>query len=102
MTEFGAPQKEPLLLFTDSANALNTVLNPLNSARTRSIDIRYKWTIDQVSKGEMEARHIPGVEMVADGLTKPFGREKHSMFVKLLGLVPFSQENPRFEGVEEV
>ncbi|KAK0727715.1 hypothetical protein B0T26DRAFT_748022 [Lasiosphaeria miniovina] len=30
------------LLFTDSVNALTTVMNPLNGARTRCIDIRYK------------------------------------------------------------
>lgn len=38
LAEFGAAQTEPSLLFADSANALTTVLNPLNSARTRSID----------------------------------------------------------------
>jgi hypothetical protein len=82
--EFGAPQKEPLLLFTDSANALTTAFNLLKSARTRSIDIRYKWIIDQVKKGTMIVRHKPGTEMVADGLTKALGKNLHPTFVKLL------------------
>jgi hypothetical protein len=86
LVEFGATQKEPLLLFTDSANALTTALNPLNSARTRSIDIRYKWILDQVQRKKVDLRHLAGTEMAADGLTKPLGRDKHAKFVKLLGL----------------
>jgi hypothetical protein len=94
LAEFGAAQQEPSLLFTDSANALTTALNPLNSARTRAIDIRYKWILDQVNRKKVNLRHLPGTEMVADGLTKPLSREKHAKFVKLLGLVPFTTKWP--------
>ena len=31
--------------------------------------------------------HIPGDEMVADGLTKPLTPEKHAQFVRMLGMV---------------
>jgi hypothetical protein len=86
LKEFGAAQPAPVLLFTDSANALTTVLNPYNSARTRSIDIRYKWIIDQVAKKEVTVEHIAGAEMPADGLTKPLGKIAHAKFVKLLGM----------------
>jgi hypothetical protein len=93
LTEFGAPQPAPALLLTDSVNALATVLNPLNSARTRAIDIRYKYIIDQVAAKRIRVEHLPGDEMVADGLTKALGREKHSRFIKLLGLVPIPHQN---------
>jgi hypothetical protein len=74
------------VVFTDSLNAFKTVINPMNIARTRNIDIRYKWVIEQVAEGRLEIRHIQGVDMPADGLTKPLLREKHAQFVKMLGM----------------
>ncbi len=51
LEECGAPQPAPEILFTDSLNAYQMVANPLNKARTRCIDIRYKWVIEQVHQG---------------------------------------------------
>ena len=87
LEECGARQPAPRILFTDSLNAYQTVANPMNKARTRCIDIRYKWVMEQVEKGELEVRHINGVDMAADGLTKPLQREKHHNFVKMMGIV---------------
>ena len=50
LTEFGKGQESLLLLYTDSQNARQTVLNKLNSARTRHIDIKYKWVIEKVEE----------------------------------------------------
>ena len=46
--ECGAPQPTPIILFTNSHNAYLTATNPLNKARTRCIDIWYKWEMKQV------------------------------------------------------
>ena len=32
--------------------------------------------------------HVPEEDIMADGLTKPLGREKHTKFVKMLGMTP--------------
>lgn len=97
LKEYGTIQPIPLILYTDSANARANVLNPLNAARTRCIDIRYKWVIDRVRKKMVDLRHLPGTDMTADGLTKPLQKEKHAQFVTLLGLVdiqiPWIKEN---------
>jgi hypothetical protein len=87
LAEYGAPQPAPILLYTDSNNARLIVMNPLNTARTRCVDIRYKWIIDRVQKKELVIEHISGTEMAADGLTKPLLREKHQQFVRMLGMV---------------
>lgn len=85
--EYGVKQGTPLVLFTDSENALATVLNPMNKARTRCIDIRYKWIIDEVvNKKEITLIHVSGKEMPADGLTKPLPLDLHVKFVKMLGM----------------
>ena len=87
LEECGAPQKTPSILFTDSLNAYLTVLNPMNKARTRTIDIRYKWVIEQAQQGHLDVRHLKGVDMPADGLTKALAREKHNLFRNMLGMV---------------
>ncbi|CAJ2503425.1 Uu.00g108190.m01.CDS01 [Anthostomella pinea] len=51
LEELGYKQPKPILLHTDSANARANALNPLNAARTRHIDNRYKWIINRVQMG---------------------------------------------------
>ena len=87
LEECGAQQPAPVILFTDSLNAFLTVANPLNKARTRCIDIRYKWIMEQVQRGHLNVQHIAGLDMAADGLTKPLTREKHAKFIKMMGMV---------------
>jgi hypothetical protein len=87
LTEMGYKQDTPLLLYTDSANARATVLNADNTARTRHVDIRYKWIIERTVAKDFRLEHVSTGNMVADGLTKALSKEKHSKFVKLLGLI---------------
>ena len=88
LREAGYPQRKPLILFTDSANTQHIALNSENTARTRHIDIRYKWIQDRVKKGYFRLKHVPTAEMIADGLTKPLGKEKFAQFVKMIGVGP--------------
>lgn len=86
LAEAGHRLPKPIQMYTDSANARSWILNPTKAASSRSVDIRYKWIIERVKSGELDLRHIPGTEMVADGLTKPLRRELHTKFIRLLGL----------------
>lgn len=45
--QMNGQQKLPLLLYTDSRNAREVTLNKNNQARTRHIDLRYKWIIQR-------------------------------------------------------
>lgn len=98
LEECGAPQPTPTIIFTDSLNAYLMAMNPLNKARTRTIDIRYKWIIEQTQRKLLRIDHVSGVDMPADGLTKPLAREKHATFVKLLGMV--AKKVPWTEGLD--
>ncbi len=84
--EAGYPQGAPLLVHTDSQNARLAVLNPLQTARTRHIDIRYKWINQEVEKGQILLEFVGTAAMKADGLTKALDRVKHAVFVRQLGL----------------
>lgn len=85
--EFGIDIPRPIILFTDSLNARHNVLNKNNSARTRHIDIRYKWIIQRTQHGDFHIKHIETDKMAADGLTKPLEATKFEIFKQLLGLV---------------
>ena len=87
LEECGAPQLKPTILFTNSLNAYLIMMNPLNKARTWTIDIRYKWVIEQAERKLLEARHVKGIDMPVDRLTKPLQKEKHAVFVRMLGMV---------------
>ena len=71
-----------MLVHTDSQNARLAVLNPLQTARTRHIDIRYKWINQEVGKGYILLEFVGTVGMKADGLTKALDRVKHGVFVR--------------------
>ena len=75
-----------MVIYTDSQNARLIILNPLISARTRYIDIRYKWVSDRIKRGDFDLQHVSTNDMVADGLTKPLNKAKYMVFVKQLGL----------------
>ena len=96
LEECDAPQPKPTILFTDSLNAYLTVMNPPNKARTRTIEIRYKWVIEQAAENLLQVRHVNSIDMPADRLTKPLKKEKHTTFMKLLGMVarkvPWAQD----------
>jgi hypothetical protein len=70
------------MLMTNSANAIHIVLNPMKHAKTRNINIRYKWAIKKTKNEVFAIKHIAGTNSVADGLTKPLDRNKHQKFVR--------------------
>src|SRR6266540_2531866 len=87
LKDLGYKQSVPRILFTDSANAISLVINPLKQGRTRHIDIRYKWIINRVkNRKEIQLAKIGTTEMAADGLTKLLLAEKHRQFIQLLKL----------------
>ncbi|RCI12063.1 hypothetical protein L249_0512 [Ophiocordyceps polyrhachis-furcata BCC 54312] len=56
--DVGYEQKCPLLLYTDSQNALLAVLNPLNKTRTRHVDMCYKWIQQRHQQGFFRAASV--------------------------------------------
>ena len=78
---------------TNSENARIHALNPLNTARTRHINLRYKWIIEKVShERALDLRHVTTDLMPADGLTKPLAITKHQDFVRQLHMTYVPQK----------
>ena len=84
------------ILEGDSKAALCQVTSDAGSWRTRHLRLR-AWKLREVMMGgdsQWASRHVPGGELVADGLSKPLQGAAHRKFLSLLGLQ--GRENEEF------
>ena len=60
-----------MIAIVDNEGAINLASNPLSSARTRHIDVRFNFVRELVSSGTIVVEYVPTSEQRADILTKP-------------------------------
>jgi hypothetical protein len=84
--ELGFEQETSPIVYTDSQNAELIALNPMEVARTKHIDVKYKWIIEQVAKKAVKLQRVGTNDMTADGLTKGLNLVKHQRFCEMIGL----------------
>ena len=57
-------------VFVDNESAISLATNPLSSARTKHIDVRFHFIRELVRSGTIAVEHVPTKEQHADILTK--------------------------------
>ena len=77
---------KPTALYSDNLPAVQLVKNPGHHERTKHIDVAYKYVREEYHNNNATINHIAGIDMPADGLTKPLDKVNHAKFVQLLGL----------------
>jgi Reverse transcriptase (RNA-dependent DNA polymerase). len=82
--ELKFPQPKPSPMLCDSEGAITCTRDPQHHSRMKHIDIRYHFIRDCVQKGIIEVIHIPGIDNVADLLTKPLTRVIHEKWLERL------------------
>lgn len=75
------------IIYGDNQGAIALAKNPQFHARTKHIDIQQHFVREQVQKGTIKLEYVPTEEMVADGLTKPLGKDKFDRFRNALGVL---------------
>ena len=60
-----------MLAIVDNVGAINLASNPLSSARTKHIDVRFHFVQELVSSGTIVVEYVPTSEQRADIMTKP-------------------------------
>lgn len=75
------------ILYINSNNARDNILNPNIQAQSRYIDIKYKQFIQEVDRKVFEIEYLLGDEILANGLIKPLKANKYAKFIKLLNMV---------------
>ncbi|KAI4299994.1 hypothetical protein L6164_033414 [Bauhinia variegata] len=62
--------------------------NPIFHSRTKRLSIDYHFVHELVASGALHVSHIPSSSQLADLLTKPFPRSRHSLLTSKIGIVP--------------
>ena len=70
----------PTTVFSDNQPNIDGIRNQSSSPRSRHIDLRYHFIVDEVLKKRISVVHIPGLENPADMLTKPLPAPKFTYF----------------------
>jgi hypothetical protein len=86
MQGFQGKQLATTVLYGDNQGAIAMTKNPQFHGRTKHIDIQHHYVRERVATGEVEWKHVPTAQQVADGLTKPLERRKFEAFRQALGL----------------
>ena len=76
----------PIALWNDNQGALSLSENPEIHQRTKHIAVKWSWIRDVTAEETIQLGYCNTDSMVADGLTKPLGRAKHSRFMQGLNL----------------
>ena len=80
MAELGYGQPQPTTLWVDNTGAAAIANDAGSVGRSRHIARRANFLLDMHERGEIETRHMPGEDTVADTLTKPLEKKK---FIRL-------------------
>ena len=86
LRDLKAPAVDPMFIYGHNKGALFLARDPVQHQRTKHIDIRHHFIREKVASGEIDLRHIPTAEMVADIMTKGLAATKHLSGVRGLGL----------------
>ena len=74
------------IIYTNSQSAIALAHNPEHHARTKHIDIQYHFVRNCVENGTVRLEYCPTEDMVADGLTKALGPERHKKLTRMMGM----------------
>lgn len=68
----------------DNQAAIQLAANPVHHSRTKHIDVKHHHIRDHVENQTLTVTYCATDDMIADGLTKPLDRYKHTKFLQML------------------
>jgi hypothetical protein len=86
LSDIGREAENQDLIKEDNQGAIALAHNPQYHARTKHIDIQYHFVRECVENGKVRLEYCPTMDMVADGLTKALGRDRHHDLAAKMGL----------------
>jgi len=74
LEELGFKQ-EPVVIEQDNTSTMRLIeKGPSSTGRTKWINIKHFWVSEHLEKGDIKLKHVPSLDLLSDGLTKPLGR----------------------------
>ncbi|MBA3551100.1 Ty1/Copia family ribonuclease HI [Patescibacteria group bacterium] len=77
---------KPIRIYEDNQSTIKTAKNPIQSERTKHIDVRHHFIREKVAEKRIEVEYISTTDQIADIFTKSLGRVLHMKFTGALGL----------------
>ena len=94
LNELGYDVKDQNIIYTDNQGAIALAHDPEHHARTKHIDIQYHFVRDCVEDGRTRLEYCCTEDMVADGLTKALGPQRHWKLARMMGMQKFEDYTP--------
>src|SRR5579859_1093017 len=86
LKEIGYDISNQNTIYCNNQSAIALAHNPEHHAHTKDINIQYHFVRNCVEDGTTRLEYCPTEDMVADGLTKALGPERHRKLSKLMGM----------------
>ena len=99
LKEIGYDASNQNIIRCDNQSAIALASNPEHHARTKHIDIQYHFVRNCVEDRRTHLKYCPTEDMVADGLTKALGPERHKRLTKAMGMSVWKDEKDEIEKV---
>ena len=77
------------IIFQDNLSCINFIKNNNYSERTKHIDIKIKFILQELQKYNIDLQHVMSTNMIADIFTKPLSQKLFSKFTLLFNLKYF-------------
>jgi hypothetical protein len=76
LNELSLEQKAPTRIEQDNKSAMIMAnRGPGRVGKSKAIDVRHFWITEHIENKEIHLVHVPSMQMIADGLTKPLSRQ---------------------------
>ena len=85
--ELNIQKRESPVIWVDNMSAIALASNPVLHARTKHIELDIHFVRDKVLAKEIELRHVPKKDQIADIFTKPLSQQSFAKLRERLGLV---------------
>jgi hypothetical protein len=77
-------ERQIITLFSDNKAAIQMTENGVHQPRSKHISIRYHFARDLVKRKQINIIHTPGINNLADYMTKPTGQVKMKQFTDII------------------
>ena len=86
LVDLGMKVNSPTMILEDNQGAIDLSRNPKHHNRTKHIDVSYHFTRERMATKEIDVRHVPTGDNIADIMTKGLAKGPFEKFRKMLGV----------------
>ena len=90
LTELKIPQTKTPEIWCDNLSTVLMAANPVLHARTKHVELDLYFVCDKVARKQIEVKHVPAKDQLADVLTKPLSNSNFPVLRSKLNVVDYT------------